>query len=82
MPNKSVDNIFYRLGYVESFWTGIGRIMDSYEQYSKKTIFDSTENTFSITLPNMNYKKTTIKSNIVTPSLSQEDIIIWKNIIK
>ncbi len=68
--NRSVDNIFYRLGYVETFVTGIGRIMDSYEQYSKKPNFDLIETTFSITLPN-NYK-----ANIVTPSLSQEDIII------
>lgn len=72
--NPDLANIFYRLGYVESFGTGIGRIMDSYEQCDKKPIFDATENTFSITLPNMNYRE--IKSNVVTPSLSQQDIII------
>lgn len=74
--NPNLANIFYRLGYVESFGTGIGRIMDSYEQYDKKPIFDATENTFSITLPNMNYQENTIKSSIVTPSLSQEEIIV------
>ena len=50
--NPNLANIFYRLGYVESFGTGIGRIMDSYEEYDKKPIFDTTENTFSITLYN------------------------------
>lgn len=74
--NPNLANIFYRLGYVESFGTGVGRIMDSYEQYSKKPIFDATENTFSITLPNMNYQEAIIKSNIVTSSLSQEDTVI------
>lgn len=74
--NPNLANIFYRFGYVESFGTGIGRIMDSYEEYNKKPIFDATENTFSITLPNMNYQETTNKSNIISSRLSQEDIII------
>ena len=74
--NPNLANIFYRLGYVESFGTGIGRIMDSYAQHDKKPIFDATENTFSITLPNINYEEITSKSNIISPSLSQEDIII------
>ena len=74
--NPNLANIFYRFGYVESFGTGIGRIMDSYAEYNKKPIFDATENTFSITLPNINYEEISSKSNIISPSLSQEDIII------
>ena len=74
--NPNLANIFYRFGYVESFGTGIGRIMDSYAEYDKKPIFDATENTFSITLPNMNYQELNNKSNLISPSLSQEDIII------
>ena len=74
--NPNLANIFYRLGYVESFGTGVGRIMDSYDQYDKKPIFDATENTFSITLPNMNYQDNHININIVAPNVSQEDIII------
>ena len=50
--------------------------MDSYEKYDKKPVFDATENTFSITLPNMNYEDTISKSNTIKASLSQEDIII------
>ena len=74
--NPNLANIFYRLGYVESFGTGVGIILDSYEHCDKKPSFDATENTFSITLPNMNYQEITDKSNIVIESLSQEDIII------
>lgn len=74
--NPNLANIFYRFGYVESFGTGIGRIMDSYAEYNKKPIFDATENTFSITLPNINYEEISSKSNIISSSLSQEDIII------
>lgn len=74
--NPNLANIFYRFGYVESFGTGIGRIMDSYEQNNKKPIFDATENTFSIILPNMNYQESSTKSNNISPILSQNDIII------
>ncbi len=74
--NPNLANIFYRFGYVESFGTGIGRIMDSYAKYDKKPIFEATENIFSITLPNMNYIETSNSSNIIATSLSQEDIII------
>lgn len=74
--NPNLVSIFYRFGYVESFGTGIGRIMDSYTQYNRKPIFDATENTFSATLPNINYEKVSSKSNVISPSLSQEDIII------
>lgn len=74
--NPNLANIFYRFGYVESFGTGIGRIMDSYAEYDKRPIFDATENTFSITLPNMNYVEVSDKASIISPSLSQEDIII------
>ena len=74
--NPNLANIFYRFGYVESFGTGIGRIMDSYAEYDKKPIFDATENTFSIMLPNMNYVEVLNKVSIVSPSLSQEDLIV------
>lgn len=74
--NPNLANILYRFGYVESFGTGIGRIMDSYAQYDKKPILDATENTFSITLPNMNYEDASNKSSIISPRLSQEDIIV------
>ncbi len=74
--NPNLANIFYRLGYVESFGTGIGRIMDSYEEYDKKPIFEATSNTFSIILLNVNYQDNNTKGNVISPSLSQEEMII------
>ena len=70
--NPNLANIFYRLGYVESFGTGVGRIMDCYESFSKKPIFDATENTFSIALPNRNYNNIT---KTVTPKESNEQVV-------
>ncbi len=74
--NPNLANIFYRFGYVESFGTGIRRIMDSYAEYDKEPIFEATENTFSIMLPNMNHVEISNKVSIVSPSLSQEDLIV------
>ena len=54
--------------------------MDSYNEFDKKPVFDATENTFSIILPNMNYKEVIDNyvndNNIIFHSLSQEDMIV------
>jgi ATP-dependent DNA helicase RecG len=54
--NKNLANIFYRLNYVESYGTGIGRMLDIYEQFNLKPSFTVTDNAFKVTLPNVNYK--------------------------
>lgn len=72
--NKNLANIFFRLNYVESFGTGIKRIVQSYESFNNKPIISSTENTFKVTLYNVNYKE---KIEKVLPSnLSQEEKIL------
>lgn len=72
--NKNLANIFFRLNYVESFGTGIKRIVQSYESFTHKPIISSTENTFKVTLYNVNYKE---KIEKVLPSnLSQEEKIL------
>ena len=73
--NPNLANIFYRLKYVESFGTGIGRIMESYEGYDKEPLITNTQNSFKVTLYNVNY----INENIVKilpANLTQEEQII------
>ena len=53
--NPNLAYIFYRLEFVESFGTGIGKINESYDEHSKKPVYKNTENTFTVTLPNINY---------------------------
>ena len=73
--NPNLANIFYRLKYVESFGTGIGRIIESYKGYNKKPLILNTENVFKVTLYNVNYvKDESIK--ILPPNLTQEERII------
>ena len=73
--NPNLANIFYRLKYVESFGTGIGRIMESYKEYDKEPLISNTKNTFKVTLYNVNYvDKNNIK--ILPTNLTQEEQII------
>ena len=72
--NPNLANIFYRLKYVESFGTGIERIMDSYKDYEKKPLLLNTENAFKVTLYNINYSEA--KEKILPSNLTQEEQII------
>lgn len=73
--NPNLANIFYRLKYVESFGTGIGRIIESYKEYDKDPLILNSENVFKVTLYNVNYiKNESIK--ILPTNLTQEEQII------
>lgn len=48
-----IANIFYRLELIESYGTGIGRIMESYKESTKKPIFHPAPASFVVTLPKM-----------------------------
>lgn len=73
--NPNLANIFYRLKYVESFGTGIGRIIESYKEYDKEPLILNTENTFKVTLYNVNYiKENNVK--LLPTNLTQEEQII------
>lgn len=72
--NKNLANMFYRLEYVENYGTGIGRMIDVYKEFNLKPEFITTDNSFKVVLPNVNYKKE--KQDISINLLSQKDIII------
>lgn len=72
--NPNLANIFYRLKYVESFGTGIGRIIESYSDFEKKPLLIDTDNAFMVTLYNMNYVENQGKT--LPSSLSQEEMIV------
>lgn len=72
--NPKLANVFYRLKYVESFGTGIERILESYEDYDKKPLILNTENMFKVTLYNVNYKEE--KTKVLPSNLTQEEKIV------
>lgn len=51
LRNRNLANVFYRLGFVEIFGTGITRIKQLYESTFVKPRFEVSENTIKIELP-------------------------------
>ena len=51
LRNRNLANVFYRLGFVEIFGTGITRIKQLYEEGLKQPDFEVSENTIKIVLP-------------------------------
>ena len=51
LRNRNLANVFYRLGFVEIFGTGITRIKQLYESSLVKPRFEVSENTIKIELP-------------------------------
>ena len=72
--NKNLSNIFYRLEYVESYGTGIGRMLDVYKEFDTKPDFVITDNLFKVILPNINYVENN-ETNVVDVMTQKEKII-------
>lgn len=49
--NPILANVFYRLGIIEAFGTGIRRIKNAYEDSASKPKFDVRENSITVVLP-------------------------------
>lgn len=74
--NTIVANVFYRLELIESYGTGIQRIIESYQGKKVQPIFTPAPASFLVVIPNMNY----IDENIENQVLSEEDQVI--NLLK
>ena len=51
LRNRNLANVFYRLGFVEIFGTGITRIKQLYAEGLMKPDFEVSENAIKIVLP-------------------------------
>lgn len=51
LRNPKLANVFYRLGYIEAFGTGIQRILYAYRQSRVKPDFQVTDHIIQVTLP-------------------------------
>lgn len=52
--NTNLAALLYRVGLIESYGLGIGRIMEGYEGFNQKPIFETAQGVFRVTLPNRN----------------------------
>lgn len=51
LRNRILGNIFFRLGLIERFGTGIRRIHEAYAESEKKPLFEVSENSIRMVLP-------------------------------
>ena len=72
LRNRNLANVFYRLGFVEIFGTGITRIKQLYEEGLKKPDFEVSENTIKIVLP--------VLENIL--NLTEDERMVYKLLSK
>ena len=80
LRNKKLSEIFLRLRIIEAYGTGIRRIFALYENCIEKPKINATQNSFKITLFNMNHqRKKMIPANedLIAKSVNpQEELII------
>lgn len=55
--NTKLAQVFFRLKHIEAYGTGIRRIFELYKSTDTKPEITVSDNTFRISLPNMNYNK-------------------------
>lgn len=72
LRNRNLANVFYRLGFVEIFGTGITRIKQLYEESLVKPVFEVSENAIKIVLP-------IFEMNI---RLTEDEKLIYKSLSK
>ena len=72
LRNRILANVFYRLGFVEIFGTGITRIKQLYKDGLSKPDFEVSENTIKTVLP-------VLEKNL---GLTEDEKIIYKNLSK
>ena len=76
-----IANVFYRLELIESYGTGIQKIMESYVGSGMEPVFAPAPASFVVTLPNRNTvgaEQGNVSSDVVRfdPTLSQEDNVL------
>ena len=72
LRNRNLENVFYRLGFVEIFGTGITRIKQLYAESLIKPDFEVSENAIEIVLP-------IFEKNA---DLTEDEIVIYKLLSK
>lgn len=70
--NVIISDIFSRLHYMDKRGSGIGRIIDKYDDSLNKPIFNSDESSFTVVFPNKGYKA---KENLVVNNTSLGNIV-------
>lgn len=71
LRNPIIANVFYRVGIIEMFATGVKRINDSYKDMFEKPIFDIMNDSIMIELPIVNSIKLTSNEYKIISSMDK-----------
>jgi ATP-dependent DNA helicase RecG len=72
--NKALGNVFYRLKLVDSYGTGIQRILECYSGRVKPE-FISEQATFVSVLPNVNLKPSDVKRQLTKEMITEKQVM-------
>lgn len=78
--NPELAAVFYRMQFIESYGTGIGKIERAYKTNRLKPIFETAKGVFRVTLPNRNEEQE-IKACAVAKADRNESLEEQKNLI-
>ena len=70
--NAVIANVFYRLTLIESYGTGIQKMMESYAGSGAEPVFSPAPASFVVTLPNRN----AVENAAFDPGLSREEQVL------
>lgn len=70
--NPKLVHILDKLNFIENYGTGIPRIIFAYNDSIKKPEFKSTENFFTVKLPNLNFKNDQI-NDLINDQINEEN---------
>ena len=76
--NEKLANIFYRLELIESYGTGIQKIMNAYSKTGKEPKIALSDHVFKIILPNINHISDSITHQTVENSQEAEILLLGK----
>ena len=74
LRNPALANIFYRMDLIESYGTGVRKIIDLYSEFEKKPLFEAAPGAFKVTLYNMNVNDSKVKNANPIPLMKETKI--------
>jgi len=75
--NDRLGRVFFRLGYVEAYGTGIPRMFSAYQKTGLQPGLEIFDQAFNIVLPNVNYARAKRETDIAALSDAEREIISY-----
>ncbi|MCL2599563.1 MAG: putative DNA binding domain-containing protein [Treponema sp.] len=75
--NDKLGRVFFRLGYVEAYGTGIPRMFSAYQRTGLQPSIEIFDQAFNIVLPNFNYAKAKWESGLDALSEGEKKIMAY-----